>query len=285
MEYVPEVLPRSAQRLADALSELMLRAGITPPKDELLVRAVLASAIVFILSLAYAAFLLFSARRDKRDTVLIAGSSGADDNPSVGKTTLFKVLRNGDPPQLTPVPSMEPNEAVFPPRAARAAPATRAPTSVRWVDFPGHARVRPRLTEYLEQARCVVFVVDASRFAQDARRDAAFLYDILVHPAVERYSTPVLVFCNKSEATGAVSPAAVRARLQAELERARGTKKSGLAEVNADDEVEGEGGRQLGFDNVPFVFDHAHGPVSFSSGSALKNDVVGVVNFVRSSFL
>lgn len=261
----------------------MLRAGITPPKDELLVRAVLATAIVLALSLAYAALHLLSSRRDKRDTVLIVGSSGLDESPSVGKTTLFTVLRNGDPPLLTPVPSMEPNEAVFPPRAARAAPATRAPTSVRWVDFPGHARVRPRLSRFLERARCVVFVVDAARFAQDARRDAAFLYDVLVHASVERHLTPVLVFCNKSELAGAVSPAAVRARLQAEIERARGARKGGLAEVDADDE--GEEGRQLGIDGMPFVFDHAHGPVSFSGGSALKNDVVGVVNFVRSSFL
>eukprot|EP00171_Calliarthron_tuberculosum_P006533 IDg6533t1 len=274
-----------ATRIAAVVAGIMLRFGLTPPSEPLLARAVLAATITLFAAVVASAYTAATLSRDKRDAVLIVGVCGEGDAASPGKTTLFKTLRSGVPPALSPVTSMEPNEATFAPVArgldAARSPSARARTAVRWIDFPGHARIRAKLNSYLADARCVVFVVDAPAFTAQARRDAALLHDVLVHPTVQQYATPVLVFCNKSDIPGAAAPDAVRLRLQAELERARISLRAAPAAVAAVDDTDVP---MLGFENTPFVFDHAFGPVSFASGSALKKDVMAVVNFVRSSF-
>lgn len=290
MTSVKDALYLYAIQVAAVLADLMQRCGLTPPAEAVLVRAVVATTAALVLATAVGAYTAATLSRDKRDAVLIVGVCGENDAASPGKTTLFKTLRSGTPPALAPVTSMEPNELKFVPvshglDAARSSSA-RSRAAVRWIDFPGHPRVRSRLDSFLVDARCVVFVVDAAAFASQARRDAVMLLDVLAHPSVRTYSTPVLVFCNKNDVPGAATPAAVRARLQAEIERARTARRAAPAAVgSATAAGDDPDARVLGFDNTPFVFDHAFGPVSFASGSALKKDVMAVVNFVRSSFL
>lgn len=272
-------------RLAIQLSDVMRDFGLTPPSETVLLRAVFITLVSLILGTLFASYSLFATiTRDPRDSVLLVGICGESDLPSPGKTTLFNTIRNGSPPRYGCVPSMQTNEAVFAP-SAHFSRGTRADTPVRWVDVPGHPRVRtPELAKHIPRARCVVFVIDATAFSTSARRDATLLHDVLVHQDVVKRATPVLIFCNKSDLTNAASPAAVKARLQAELERARIARNAGLTSVKGDKREEDEVAR-LGFDNTPFVFDHTFGPVSFAAGSALTKEVMPVINFVRSSFL
>ncbi len=280
-----EAVQQHVLRLAAQLSHLMRDFGLTPPSDTVLLRAVIITLVSLVLTALFAAYALFSTiTRDPRDSVLLVGVCGESDLPSPGKTTLFKTIRNGQPPRYACVPSMETTEDVFVP-STHFSRGTRPDTPVRWVDIPGHPRVRtPELSKHIPRARCVVFVVDASTFSASARRDATLLHDVLVHEDVVKRATPVLIFCNKSDVSNAASPASVKARLQAELERARIARNASLTSVKGDKREEDQVAR-LGFDNTPFVFDHAFGPVSFGAGSALNKDVMPVLNFVRSSFL
>lgn len=223
----------------------------------------------------------FIASRNNRDAVLILGISGEGDAPAVGKTTLFKALRYGQQPKFGTVPSMKINEATF---SAHGVSPQRA---VRWADFPGHARLRPKLDEYLCVARCIVLVVDATRFVAQARRDAELLHEVLTHPVVAKNGTPLLVFLNKCDVSG-MALSTVQTRLEAELERARVAKAGELrlaAVVDGDDDREGNEKRvALGFDNETFSFDQAASDVCFGSGSALTGDVNEVTEFVSDCF-
>lgn len=281
---------------AEAVAAAMERAGFAPPPHASLVSALVLTAALLVLGAVVAAATAVTSRRIRRDAVLILGISGDGDAPAVGKTALFKALRYGKLPKHGTLPSMAVNEASFAPHGQLPAPASATP--LRWVDFPGHPRLRHKLSPYLASARCIVFVVDAQRFTAQARRDAELLYDVLTHPAVAKHGTPVLVFCNKADASSSSSPVkivAVKTRLEAELERLRSAKSSGLRGIgtatagipaNALDAGDDEEERApLGFENEQFQFDHAPGPVTFAIGSAASQDVAAIVKFARFSFL
>lgn len=276
-------LTRAAAFLADQLASY----GIdTPPHSSL------ADALVFTFLTLAISFLAFTvtallSKRDKRNAVLILGISGDSAEPAVGKTALFKALRDGALPKHGTVPSMAVNDQVFVPHGT-----AQSDPALRWIDFPGHARLRHRLRAHLAVAKCIVFVVDAQRFAMQARKDAELLFEVLTDPVVARNATPLLIFCNKSDAPNPAKTVAVQTRLEAELERAKAASASVLrsAGVAADGsgnqgavEVEEERA-PLGYDNEQFSFDHTPGPVSFAAGSAATNEVEAIINFARSSF-
>lgn len=170
------------------------------------------------------------------------------------------------------------NDAIF------AAVGTNAPR--RWVDFPGHPRLRHTLPPYLSYAKCIVFVIDSSSFTAHARKDTELLYYILTHPVVAKNATPILMFCNKSDLPNLANIAAVQTRLEAELERAKNADTATLSSAHVGTPTEEEEQRAfLGYENEPFAFDHASAPVSFASGSAVKGDVQAIINFVKTSFL
>lgn len=226
--------------------------------------------------------------RDKRNAVLLLGISGEHDSPASGKTTLFKTLRYGSVPKHGTVPSMSPNDAIFIPHGA-----SEPFTALRWIDFPGHPRLRHTLHTYLSMAKCVVFVIDAQRFTAQARKDAELLFDALTDPAIAARDTPFLIFCNKTDVAGCAKTVTVRTRLEAELERTRSAhslslKSAGVAADGRGNQSavgEEEDRVALGYEGEPFSFDHARSTVSFASGSAMTGDVDAVINFVRSSFL
>lgn len=263
--------------LASKLSSL----GFKPPSEPYLTDALIVT-IFFICVSAVVLLLtpLFS-KRDKRNAVLIVGVSGEGDAPAVGKTSLFKALQSSQPPKHGTVPSMQINDAIF-------APASSS-VPLRWIDFPGHPRLRHTLPPYLTQAKCIVFVIDAQRFMAQARKDAELLYYILTDPNVAKQATPVLIFCNKSDVPNPAKTVAVQIRLEAELERAKAASTATLRSASVTDAVDpsemDEKRAFLGFENEPFSFEHASSPVSFASGSARTGDVEAVINFVRSNFL
>lgn len=273
-----------ALSIAAFLSTQMQSFGVEPPSEAVMLRAIFFTFVALILAVPVALLILLGYSRNQRDTVLIVGISGEKDEPSPGKTTLFKTLQYASASNTAAfscVPSMEVNEAVFPPPSSSKAN--------RWIDIPGHARIcTTSLDTYIPRARCIIFVLDGSTFSSNARKSAVLLHDILIHQTVRTNSLPVLVFCNKSDLSTSssvpISIDAVKLRLQAELERIRTSKAVELKSVRAADQrVEDE--HRLGFSNIPFEFDHAFGPVSFAIGAATTKDIGAVVNFVRSSFL
>lgn len=277
-----------ALAIAVFLASQMQQFGVEPPSESALLRAIFFTFGGLILTILLTVHIVLGYSRNQRDTVLIVGISGEKDEPSPGKTTLFKTLQyahistsESSMKAFECVPSMEVNEATFPPPSSSKAN--------RWIDIPGHPRIcTSSIDTYIPRARCIIFVLDVSTFNSAARKSAVLLHDILVHQDVRTNSLPVLVFCNKNDTISTSSTPlsidAVKLRLQAELERIRTAKAVELKSVNAPDQrVEDE--HRLGFSNIPFEFDHAFGPVSFGIGAAATKDISAVVNFVRSSFL
>lgn len=116
---------------------------------------------------------------------------------------------------------------------------------------------------------------------------------MLTNPVVADKATPLLVFCNKSDTAAHAKTIVVQTRLEAELQRVRAANNSSLRSAAV--ATDGSGNQTalgeeeervpLGYDGEPFSFDHASGPITFASGSALTNDVEAIINFARSSFL
>lgn len=259
---------------AQAVSQQLKSFGFNVPSVDVIIDAIVVTAILLILSLIFIPL----RSKDKRDTLLLVGISGESDSPSVGKTSLFTVLRDGVFPKYGTVPSMQPNQAQI------WLPDTNLLVNV--VDYPGHPRLLYKLTEYLSRAKGIIFVVDGELFTAQARRDAALLHDILTNPVVANKATPVLIFINKTDAQKCAKETIVKVRLQAELDRIRIASASTLRSVGAEGKEEGEEERAfLGFENEAFCFDHAASPVSFASGSAQELDVEGIVEFAKTHFL
>jgi Signal recognition particle receptor beta subunit len=300
MSYGP--LEPHLKYAALSLANWMRSHGLTPPREPLLIPALLITILTLLLGAGFVATLFLAQPRSARDTVLIVGASPASTvSPAPGKTTLFHVLRAGHSPPFGTVPSQVANEAVFAPSAALrvADPASeeaerQLTAPVRWVDFPGHARLRPELADYLTTARAIIFVLDASpiAFSRTLRESGDLLYDVLTHRVVVKNATPLLLFCNKKDLPSVVPPADICARLEAEIERARKAKAAALSgaqnyvvtgpdtrSLRDDDERPA-----LGYDNEEFKFEHIPNKVVTAAGSAKLLDVSAVCNFVAEHF-
>lgn len=284
------------QRAAAAAAQSMRSVGLTPPAENVLVLSVIVTSVGMLVGLVFTMSSFLSSSRSSRDSVLIIGASPpATVSAGPGKTTLLHVLRTGHPPPMGTVPSQIANDGSFVLCSSACSSGTRAcARSIRWIDFPGHARLRPRLAHYMSAARGVIFVVDCSplTFSRTIREAADLLHDVLKHPTLSRDATPVLVFCNKADVPGAIAPADVKRRMEAELERTRKAKVAGLGSArNAmvmDNAAESSAYlRQdvlLGYENEEFSFEHLPNDVQFVSGSAKNCDVSSIVTFVSDIF-
>jgi signal recognition particle receptor subunit beta len=265
---------------AHSLRDLLLRLNLPTPPEPLVIPAFLATLVAVVFGASLLLSLALSPARAARDAVLLLGASPPSTTaPAPGKTSLFHALRAGRAPAFGTVPTQAPSDAVF--EVAGIAGAER------WVDFPGHARLRPKLGRYLDAAKAVVFVVDATPavFARTVREAADLLHDVLADAGVARARVPVLVFCNKGDVAGAVGVEDVRVRLEAEIERARKSKAAALrgaqnATVSGGEDAEGRAVVFLGYDDEVFEFGHVGCEVQFARGSAKLLDVVAVTDFV-----
>lgn len=108
------------------------------------------------------------------------------------------------------VTSMQENVSVAPLPSGRPA---------RWVDFPGHPRLRARLPEFLEAASCIVFVIDSLEFPSQYQEVAELLMDVLTNKVVQRRKVPLIVACNKQDdAVKAYSVDFIRKKLEKQLD-------------------------------------------------------------------
>lgn len=266
------------QSIAATLANLLSSIGLTPPPITQLTDAILITLVVILITALAAPILPALTQRDDRDAILILGISGDGDAPAVGKTALFKQLKNGRQPAFGTTTSMQPNDATF-------SPSSHENCSIRWVDFPGHPRLRPKLSQYLTKARGIVFVVDGSRFFAQARRDAELLYEVLTNATVSKKATPILIVANKADLTPtSVTPASIRTRLEAELDRTRAAQASSLQAVGVGDGDHNDMNERitLGYENEVFSFDHIPNEITLAQTSASLGEVSAIVVFAKS---
>lgn len=280
--YLPPLRP-AVHQLAITLSTSLQALRLNPiPPSNLTDALIITLAIILITTILTALATTLFNNRDTRNAVVLIGVSGERDTPAVGKTALYKALRDGRQPKYGTVTSLQPNDATF-------APVNHPAFQARWLDVPGHARLLPKLATFLSQARCIVMVIDAQTFAASARRDAHLLHTVLTNRCVMRHRTPVLLFVNKAD-VATLPVHTVRTRLEAELERARTAHGAALrsavvsAHVKEDDQQQKQHIIKLGFDNEQFTFDHVPNAITFGSGSAHAGDVRDVIHFAMATF-
>lgn len=87
------------------------------------------------------------------------------------------------------------------------------------MDFPGHRRVRAKLEKYIQEAGCILFLVDAKDAKSHLRESADFLYDLLVNPTINNKEIPFAIICNKidSKTTEPFGNEEIKKMLEAEL--------------------------------------------------------------------
>ncbi|KAK9099697.1 hypothetical protein Scep_023127 [Stephania cephalantha] len=207
-------------------------------------------------------------KRTKSNTIILAGLSGS------GKTILFYQLRDGSSHQGT-VTSMEPNEGTFVLHSESDKPLQKGKIKpVRIVDVPGHARLRPKLDDYLPQAGGVVFVVDALDFLPNCRAAAEYLYDILTNARVVKKKIPVVILCNKTDKVTAHTKEFIRKQLEKEIDKLRASR-TAISSADISSEF------TLGVNGEAFTFIQCHNKVSVAESSGLTGDVVQVEQFIR----
>ncbi|KAK9097570.1 hypothetical protein Sjap_023067 [Stephania japonica] len=228
-----------------------------------IIQIYVAIGILALTSIIFLSIRLF--KRIKSNTIILTGLSGS------GKTILFYQLRDGSSHQGT-VTSMEPNEETFVLHSESDKTAKIKP--VRVVDVPGHARLRPKLDDYLPQAGGVVFVVDALDFLPNCRAAAEYLYDILTNARVVKKKIPVLILCNKTDKVTAHTKEFIRKQLEKEIDKLRASRTAiSTADISS--------AFTLGVTGEAFTFFQCHNKVSVGEASGLTGDIVQVEQFIR----
>ncbi|KAL8532559.1 hypothetical protein ACS0TY_008954 [Phlomoides rotata] len=220
-----------------------------------------------IAALLFTVFLFLIIRLFKRgssNTILLTGLSGS------GKTVIFYQLRDGSSHQGT-VTSMEPNEGTFT-LHSETSKGKRKPLHL--VDVPGHSRLRPKLDEFLSQAACIVFVIDAVEFLPNVRAASEYLYDILTKAIVVKKRIPLLLLCNKVDKVTAHTKDFIRKQLEKEIDKLR-TSRTAVSSADVTNEY------TLGVPGEAFVFSQCVNKVTVAEASGLTSDLSQLEQFIR----
>ncbi|KAF1782229.1 P-loop containing nucleoside triphosphate hydrolase [Phytophthora cactorum] len=198
---------------------------------------------------------------------------------NAGKTSFFHLIRDGK--HVDTVSSMKDQTFRFMVHPNYNPDKFDAELTV--VDYPGHERLRSRVAEFYPVAGCIAFFVDASD-VPSFRQAAEFLYDIFANKKVNDQTPPIMVVCNKSEASGAASPQAVRDALEKELTQLKTTRSS--LETEGDDDEQDLSQVPVGRDGASFEFDvDSPCEISFVKCSVKDADIHDVLTGVLGSFL
>ncbi|KAB1207883.1 Signal recognition particle receptor subunit beta [Morella rubra] len=223
------------------------------------------AAITILLFTTLLLLLIRVFKRVKSSTIVLTGLSGS------GKTVIFYQLRDGSSHEGT-VTSMEPNEDTFVLHSETAKRAKIKP--VHLVDVPGHARLRPKLDEFLPQAAGIVFVVDAVEFLLNCRAASEYLYDILTKASVVKKKIPVLILCNKTDKVTAHSKEFIRKQMEKEIDKLRASR-SAISEADIANDF------TLGVAGEAFSFSHCYNKVTVAEASGLTGEISQVEQFIR----
>lgn len=167
-------------------------------------------------------------QKSYQPSVVIAGPQNS------GKTSLFTLLTT-DSVRPTVV-SQEPLSA-----------ASYDGSGVTLVDFPGHVKLRYKLSEYLKTrakfVKGLIFMVDSTIDPKKLTTTAGFLVDILsITESSCENGIDVLIACNKSESFTARPPSKIKDALENEIQKVIERRKKSLNEVerkiNEEDDTE-----------------------------------------------
>lgn len=212
---------------------------------------------VLILVLGLVLLGVLKSRGSRRSSsVLLVGPCGA------GKTLLY--YRLGQDEACETVSSMRPNETKL------------ENEGLSLVDYPGHHRLRGHLGEELKRCVKIVFVVDASAMAQQAKPAAELLFQVLT--SFQHKGPSMLLLCNKSDKATAKTPQRVKLMMMNEIETLRKTANT----IQTIDDTTHTNGRSLGVDGQFFNFDlHSPCPVTFLACSIKNDELKPILDFIR----
>eukprot|EP00931_Biecheleriopsis_adriatica_P090675 TRINITY_DN64617_c0_g1_i1.p1 TRINITY_DN64617_c0_g1~~TRINITY_DN64617_c0_g1_i1.p1 ORF type:complete len:283 (+),score=75.82 TRINITY_DN64617_c0_g1_i1:77-850(+) len=206
-------------------------------------------------------------RRSRGNLVLMLGQCGA------GKTATFFRLRDGE--EVQTVSSLKQNRDSFPIKTGEAADQTVGPLEV--VDFPGHLRMRGKANDMVNEARCIVYVVD-SEDKQKLKDVAEHFYELLTHPDILELHTPILLACNKCDLTSARSEKFIVEEIDREIEQMRVSR---AATLQGEDQADS----YLGIDGQKFkLMEHSPCPIQTCKISAKKGELAPVHDFLMQHF-
>ncbi|KAI8063326.1 signal recognition particle receptor beta subunit-domain-containing protein [Gongronella butleri] len=197
-------------------------------------------------------------KKPAKNLVLVLGTTDA------GKTCLFTLLRYG---QIRPtVTSMKENEGAL----------VLDNKTLEVVDIPGHERLRSRYTDFLNVARCIVFVVDSTTVHRNVRPVAEYLYHLLANPIVQAQKIPLLIVCNKQDMITALPKIKVQNLIESEINRLRSTRTAGVEKQGTDEQE-----AYLGYEGEAFVFDHVDNVVDFAEASIFTKKIDDITQWIQ----
>jgi len=136
-------------------------------------------------------------------------------------------------------------------------------------DLPGHDRLRySALNKRKEEAKAILYVIDASTLKQNIRDSAEFLFEILRDPVLHSASTPVLVVCNKQDLGFQAKGAGV---IERELAKELGMLRVTKSKLLQDSSGAGSQDIYLGHEDKDFEFSDLSAEVTFLEASAAKD--------------
>jgi signal recognition particle receptor subunit beta len=148
---------------------------------------------------------------------------------------------------------------------------------VEVVDFPGHNRLRGKLTEIIAEARCIVYVVDSEDKAK-LKDVAEHLYELFTNQDVCELRIPVLLTLNKVDLPGARTEKSILEELDREIEQMRVSRSATL-------EGQDQADSYLGVDGEKFkLLEHSPCPIETCRVSVKKPQLQPIYAFLRQHF-
>jgi len=229
---------------------------------------VLAGAYLVLQVMQVAFGSLFKTRRQRGRLLLLLGQCGS------GKTTLFFQLRDPNE-EVRTVSSQKANRDKMLIQQGQDGGEPLGPIEV--VDCPGHLRMRGRQLSYMQEARCIVYVIDAED-KQRLKDVAEHLYEILTHPDVIQLHIPILLACNKCDLPGARTEKFIVEEVEREMEAMRVSRGATL-------EGQDQADSYLGIDGEKFrLLEHAPCPIQTCIISAKKGQLSPLFDLLREQY-
>jgi len=187
----------------------------------------------------------------KEKAIILAGESGS------GKTAFLYYLAKNEVVQT--VSSIELTDAKI-----KLDKSSTNSKETRILDIPGHVNFRSYVYQELENAKSVIFMIDASK-RENVYDSASFLYELFIQKKFTSMKTPMLIVSNKRDLEKSIDKKELKEELIKEIERLKLSKRS-HTNLNLNDDYIVEDKERFRFENVK------GGKVAFANNSIVNDD-------------